>query len=69
MLKKASNLTLLEGLVYNFIIEDNKVKGVRLENGKIIYSKTVILTTGTYLSSNILIGEKRIISKPNSFFN
>ncbi|MBP3059299.1 tRNA uridine-5-carboxymethylaminomethyl(34) synthesis enzyme MnmG [Texas Phoenix palm phytoplasma] len=66
MLKKASNLTLLEGLVYNFIIEDNKVKGVRLENGKIIYSKTVILTTGTYLSSNILIGEKRIISGPNN---
>ncbi|MBP3059549.1 hypothetical protein FEF22_002015 [Texas Phoenix palm phytoplasma] len=31
-----------------------------------IYSKTVILTTGTYLSSNILIGEKRIISGPNN---
>ncbi|WP_210954951.1 tRNA uridine-5-carboxymethylaminomethyl(34) synthesis enzyme MnmG [Candidatus Phytoplasma luffae] len=66
ILKKESNLTLLKGLVNNLLIEDNKVKGVVLTTGEVIYSKVIILTTGTYLSSNILMGDKKIISGPNN---
>ncbi|WP_323847714.1 MAG: tRNA uridine-5-carboxymethylaminomethyl(34) synthesis enzyme MnmG [Phytoplasma sp.] len=66
ILKKTPNLTLLEGFVNDLVIENNKVLGVRLNDGTIIYSKVVILTTGTYLASNILIGKNRINSGPNN---
>ena len=46
-LKETSNLEILEGLVEDLIVEDGIVKGVILENGEKIYSKRVILTTGT----------------------
>ncbi|WAN63697.1 tRNA-5-carboxymethylaminomethyl-2- thiouridine(34) synthesis protein MnmG [Candidatus Phytoplasma rubi] len=66
ILKKTPNLTLLEGFVDNLIIEYNKVHGVKLKDGTIINSKIVILTTGTYLASKILIGKNKISSGPNN---
>ncbi len=55
-LSKNKNLTIEEGMVEDLVIEDNVVKGVILEQGQKYYSKAVILTTGTYLKANILIG-------------
>ncbi|MBE0701536.1 MAG: tRNA uridine-5-carboxymethylaminomethyl(34) synthesis enzyme MnmG [Acholeplasmataceae bacterium] len=65
VLKKTENLTLLEGLVDHLIVEKNQVKGVVLNTGKEIFGKTVTLTTGTYLSSNILIGKEKTIGGPH----
>lgn len=56
VLKKQENLSLIEALVENLIIEDKKVLGVTLSGGKKLYSKAVIITTGTYLTSTILLG-------------
>ena len=53
-LKNTKNLTIIENMVENLIVEDNKVVGVILSNNEKIYSKSVILTTGTYLNANIL---------------
>lgn len=60
-----SNLEVIEQYVDKLIIEDNKVCGVKLENGEIIKAKTVILTTGTYMQSTILIGHSKTSSGPN----
>ncbi|MDI6453666.1 tRNA uridine-5-carboxymethylaminomethyl(34) synthesis enzyme MnmG [Peloplasma aerotolerans] len=65
VLKETKNLDLKEALVDQMIVEDNQVKGVILNDGEKIYSKTVILTTGTYLSSTILIGNEKISSGPH----
>ena len=64
-LEKNKNLTIEEGLVENIIVEDNKVKGIILDNGKEIKSKTVILTTGTYTKANILIGSENTPGGPH----
>lgn len=64
-LEKNKNLTIVEGLVENIIVEDNIVKGVVLDNGKEIKSKAVILTTGTYTKANILIGSENIPGGPH----
>ena len=53
------NLEVLESFVDDLIVSDGKVCGVILENGNKINSKTVILTTGTYLKADILVGDKR----------
>ena len=58
-LQNQKNLELLENMVENLLIEDQTIKGVILEDGKIITSKIVILTTGTYMKSDILIGSNR----------
>lgn len=63
-LKNQKNLELLESMVEDLIIENNIIKGIILENNQKITSKIVILTTGTYLKSDILIGSTRTRSGP-----
>jgi len=55
-LKTLDNLTLKEGYVTDLLVENKEIKGVVFENNEEILSKTVILTTGTYLDSRILRG-------------
>jgi len=64
-LESNSNLEILEGTVEDLIIENNKVRGVILDNKEKIESKTVILTTGTYLKANILVGSENTPSGPH----
>ena len=65
VLKSQDNLDIKEAIVEDLIIENNIVKGVILENGEKISAKVVILTTGTYLKSDILIGDKRTREGPH----
>ena len=65
VLQETKHLTLLEKLVDQLIVEDDTVKGVLLQSGEKIYGRTVILTTGTYLASNILIGHEKTTSGPH----
>lgn len=58
-LKSTDNLTLLEGLVKDIIVQDGKVQGVILEDDTKITSSAVILTTGTYMNADILVGSER----------
>lgn len=58
-LQSEPNICLKEAMVEDLIIENNTVKGVIVEDSQKIYGKTVILTTGTYLKSDILIGDTR----------
>ena len=64
-LQKQENLNIKEAIVEDLIIEDNVVKGVILEDGEKIYSDIVILTTGTYLKADILIGDTRTRQGPH----
>lgn len=56
---KTDNLDILEAMVEDLIIENNVVKGVVLSDGKKINALAVILTTGTYLAADILVGSTR----------
>ena len=64
-LLKTPNLTIKEAMVEDLIIEDNVVKGVVTATGEKIWGKTVILTTGTYLKGNILIGSENTPGGPH----
>ena len=59
------NLDIIEGMVENLIVENGKVEGVILEDGTRITSKSVILTTGTYLKANILVGSENTEGGPH----
>lgn len=51
-----AHLTILEGMVVALLHDDHHVFGVRLATGEEIRSQAVILTTGTYMESQILVG-------------
>ena len=64
-LRNNPNLEIKEGMVEDLIIDNNTVNGIILSNGEKILSKTVILTTGTYLKANILVGSENTPSGPH----
>ena len=64
-LENTANLSIIEGMVEDLIIENNTVKGIILENGDRLYADAVILTTGTYLKANILIGSENTEGGPH----
>lgn len=64
ILLNTEGLTVLEAACHSVIIEDGKATGVRLEDGRIVEAKTVILTTGTYMTSTILRGHTATSSGP-----
>ena len=64
-LNALENLEIREGMVEDLIVEDNIVKGIILEDGEKITSDIVILTTGTYLKADILVGSTRTRQGPH----
>jgi tRNA uridine 5-carboxymethylaminomethyl modification enzyme len=65
-LEEESNLTLLQGMVEELIVEDGVAKGVITKTGAVYRSKTVVITTGTYLRGEIILGELKYSSGPNN---
>ena len=65
VLKGTDNLSIKEGMVEELIVEKNKVKGIILDTKEKIYSTSIILTTGTYLQANILIGSENTPGGPH----
>lgn len=59
------NLQVLEAAVGRLIIKNNTCIGVELEYGEKILARTVIITTGTYLKSRILVGDKATPEGPD----
>ncbi len=64
-LEQTENLEILENIVEDIKIKENKIHSVILANGKEIKTKTLILTTGTYLKANILMGSENIEGGPH----
>lgn len=65
-LENEPNLTLVQGMVEKLIVEDDICKGVVTKTGALYYSKTVIITTGTFLRGEIILGELKYSSGPNN---
>ena len=52
-------------MVEGLVIENQTVKGVTLADGKTYASQTVILTTGTYLKAEVMVGDQKTPSGPD----
>ncbi|MBT2668396.1 tRNA uridine-5-carboxymethylaminomethyl(34) synthesis enzyme MnmG [Bacillus sp. ISL-4] len=60
------NLTLIQGMVEELIVENNVCTGVITKTGAVYRAKTVVITTGTYLRGEIILGELKYSSGPNN---
>lgn len=58
VIEKEKNLTIKECQVKGILHDDEKVFGIILDDGSKLYSKAVILTTGTYMDSAIISGKE-----------
>ncbi len=59
------NLTIIEEMVDDLIIEDKKIIGVLLENREKYFAKAVIITAGTYLQAKIMLSNEKWSSGPD----
>ena len=58
ILENTDKLTLRQGTVDNIIIKNNKISGLSIESGIRFKSRSIIITTGTFLRGRIIIGKK-----------
>ncbi|MFR6533914.1 MAG: tRNA uridine-5-carboxymethylaminomethyl(34) synthesis enzyme MnmG, partial [Staphylococcus simulans] len=65
VLEDEENLHIMQGMVDELIIEDDEIKGVRTNIGTEYRSKAVIVTTGTFLRGEIILGNLKYSSGPN----
>ena len=56
VLERQSKLTLMQDTVTKILIENNAIIGVETQSGNTYYTKSMILTTGTFLNGLIHIG-------------
>ncbi|WP_303218523.1 tRNA uridine-5-carboxymethylaminomethyl(34) synthesis enzyme MnmG [Enterococcus asini] len=65
-IEKEPNLTLRQGLVEKLIVEDGVCQGVVTNTGARYRAKAVVITAGTALRGEIIIGELKYSSGPNN---
>nr|WP_122645986.1 tRNA uridine-5-carboxymethylaminomethyl(34) synthesis enzyme MnmG [Enterococcus mediterraneensis] len=65
-IEKEEKLTLRQGLVEKLIVEDGVCKGVVTNTGARYGAKAVVITAGTALRGEIIIGELKYSSGPNN---
>jgi len=65
-LERQPNLTLRQGMVEKLIVENGVCQGVITKTGAVYRAKAVVLTTGTFLRGEIIIGELKYSSGPNN---
>ena len=60
LLKSQINLSIIDGTIKDIIVENSQIHGGILDDDTVYKSKSVVLTTGTFLDGIIHIGNQRI---------
>ena len=60
LLRSQINLSIIDGTIKDIIVQNSQIKGVILDDDTVYKSKSVVLTTGTFLDGIIHIGNQRI---------
>ncbi|MGF0046918.1 tRNA uridine-5-carboxymethylaminomethyl(34) synthesis enzyme MnmG [Streptococcus hyointestinalis] len=64
--ERQENLTLRQSMIDEILVEDGKVVGVRTATNQYFSAKAVVVTTGTALRGEIILGELKYSSGPNN---
>lgn len=66
-IEKQKNLDVLQGEVAEILVENNKVVGIKTAMGETFACSAVVVATGVYLNSKIIIGDYTKLTGPNGF--
>lgn len=67
VVENQENLTLVQEEAISILTENGKISGVKTKLGSTYLARTVIVATGVYLDSDIIIGEHRRQEGPGGF--
>lgn len=67
VLENTKKLFVKQGEAKNIIVKNGKVQGVKTLQGDTFKAKAVVVCTGVYLKSDVIIGKVRTNSGPNGF--
>ncbi|PEA56555.1 tRNA uridine-5-carboxymethylaminomethyl(34) synthesis enzyme MnmG [Bacillus pseudomycoides] len=65
-IEETPNLTLRQAMVERLVVEDGVCKGVVTQTGAEYTAKTIVITTGTFLRGEIIVGNLKYSSGPNN---
>jgi tRNA uridine 5-carboxymethylaminomethyl modification enzyme len=65
-IEKQANLTMVQGMVEELLVDDGVCTGVETKSGAQYRAKAVVVTTGTYLRGKVIMGEMIYESGPNN---
>jgi len=57
IMQETPNITIVEAMVDEIIVENGKTQGIKTADGAIYYANQVVITTGTFLNGLIHIGD------------
>ncbi|NLZ07877.1 MAG: tRNA uridine-5-carboxymethylaminomethyl(34) synthesis enzyme MnmG [Phycisphaerae bacterium] len=58
-LEQTPNLTIVEAMASEVLAEQNRVRGVRCQDGGVFFAPTMVLTTGTFLRGLMHVGSEQ----------
>ncbi|MCP3763091.1 tRNA uridine-5-carboxymethylaminomethyl(34) synthesis enzyme MnmG [Domibacillus sp. A3M-37] len=65
-IEQEPNLTLIQGMAERLIIEEGECRGIITQTGAMYRSKAVIITSGTFMRGEIILGDLKYSSGPNN---
>ncbi|MBT9153668.1 MAG: tRNA uridine 5-carboxymethylaminomethyl modification enzyme MnmG [Firmicutes bacterium] len=65
LLERTPNLRIIQASVVEILVESGRARGVRTHTGTLYRAKAVVVTTGTYMESTVIVGSSTIASGPN----
>ena len=65
-IEETPNLTLSQAMVERLVVKDGVCEGVVTQTGAEYTAKTVVITTGTFLRGEIIVGDLKYSSGPNN---
>lgn len=66
VVENQENLTLRQSMIDEIIVTDGKVEGVKTATNQYYAAKSVVITTGTSLRGEIILGDLKYASGPNN---
>ena len=66
LLEEQENLTIHQAVVEDLIVENDEIVGLITQVGAVYRAKTVVITAGTFLRGEIIIGDLKYSSGPNN---
>jgi tRNA uridine 5-carboxymethylaminomethyl modification enzyme len=65
-IEKQANLTMVQGMVEELLIDNGVCTGIETKSGAQYRAKAIVITTGTYLRGKVIMGEMIYESGPNN---
>lgn len=66
LLEEQENLTIHQAVVEDLLVENDQIVGLVTQVGAVYRAETVVITTGTFLRGEIIIGDLKYSSGPNN---